>query len=99
LIRRDEVGTFISPISHPRMDAECTSRGLFFVLRAVQDHEMACNVFFRGPEQTNGIAVDLGGDVVEREEPTDLGPKRAIKVCHPPSSLAWSGEGSEQARF
>ena len=89
----------MSPMSHPRTDAEFISRGLFFALRAVQDHEMACNVFSRGSEQTNRIAVDLGGDVVEREEPTDLGPKRAIKVCHSPSSLAWSGEGSEQARF
>jgi hypothetical protein len=83
-------------MSHPN---EFISRGLFFALRAVQDHEMAGNAFLRGLRQTHRVAPNLGWHLIERDEPTDLGPERAVEVGPLPSSLAWSGDGSEQARF
>jgi hypothetical protein len=60
---------------------------------------MACNAFLRGLEQTNGIAVDLGGDVVEREEQR-IWARRELSR-NPPSQAPAHGRGggSEQAGF
>jgi hypothetical protein len=44
------------------------------------------------------MAFDVGRDVIERDEPSDLGPERVVQICPLPSSLTWRDDGSRRFR-
>ena len=68
-------------------------------LRAVQDHEVTGKPFLRGLRQAHRMALNFGGYVVERDEPTDSGLARVVQVCYWPSSLTGLFDLSERVRF
>jgi hypothetical protein len=60
---------------------------------------MAGKPFLLGLGQTDGMAPDFGGGVIERDEPTDSGLPRVVQVCSWPSSLTGLFDLSERVRF